>query len=68
MNNGHQGALYDQIEANRIHQRGLVLATVWGAFFDASGVLGGLRPPNPPPLCLPLLPFYSNFLPLEWGP
>ena len=44
MNNGHHGALYDQIEADRIPQRGLVLATVWGAFFDASGVLGGLRP------------------------
>ena len=44
MNNGHHGALYDQIEADRIPQRELVLATVWGAFFDASGVLGGLRP------------------------
>ena len=43
MNNGYHGALYDQIEADRIHQRGLVLATVWGAFFDASRVLGGLR-------------------------
>ena len=44
MNNGHHGALYDQIEADRIPQRGLVLATGWGAFFDASGVLGALRP------------------------
>ena len=44
MNNGHHGALYDQIEADRNHQRGLVLATVWGAFFDASSVLGVLRP------------------------
>ena len=65
MNNGHHGALYDQIEADQIHQRGLVLATVWGAFFDASGVLGGLRPAS---LCLTLLPFYSSFLPPEWGP
>ena len=44
MNNGNHGALYDQIEADRIHQRRLVLATVWGAFFDGSGVLGGLCP------------------------
>ena len=44
MNNGHHGALCDQIEADRIPQRELVLTTVWGAFFDASGVLGGLRP------------------------
>ena len=44
MNNDHHGALYDQIEADRIHQRGLVLSTVWGAFFDGSIVLGGLRP------------------------
>ena len=44
INNGHHGALYDQIEADRIPQRGLVLATGWGAFFDASGVLGALRP------------------------
>ena len=47
MNNGHHGAFYDQIEADRVPQRGLVLATVQGAFFDASGVLGGLRPTLP---------------------
>ena len=44
MNNGHHDAFYDQIEADGIPKRGLVLATVWGAFFDAFGVLGGLRP------------------------
>ena len=44
MNNGYHGALYDQIEADQIPQKGLVLATVWGAFFDASGVLGGSQP------------------------
>ena len=44
MNNDHHGALYDQIEADWIHQRGLVLATVRGAFFDGSVVLGGLHP------------------------
>ena len=66
MNNGHHGALYDQIEADQIHQKGSVLATVWGAFsFCASGVLGGL---HPTPFCLNLLPFYSSFLPPEWGP
>ena len=65
MNDGHHGALYDQVGTDWIHQRGLILVMVWGAFFDASGVLGGLRPPL---LCLSLLPFYSNFLPSEWGP
>ena len=63
MNNGHHGALYDQIEADQIHQKGSVLATVWGAFsFCASGVLGGLRPT----LSVSLYsPFYSSFLPPE---
>ena len=44
MNNNHHGALYDQVETNWLYQRGLVLITVWGVFFDASGVLGGLLP------------------------
>ena len=65
MNNGHHGALYDQIEADQIPQRGLVLATVWGAFFNASGVLGGLRPTS---LLFLYSPFIAVFLPHEWGP
>ena len=46
MNNGHRGALYNQVETDWIHQRELILVTVWGAFFDASGVLGGLPSPS----------------------
>ena len=44
MNNGHHGALYDQVGTDWLHQRGLVLVTVWRVFVDAFGVLGGLRP------------------------
>jgi len=55
MYNCHHDALYNQIEADRIRQRGLVLAMVWGAFFDGSGVLGGLRP-------VPFVSFYSLFI------
>ena len=47
MNDGHRGALYDQVETDWIHQRGSVLVTVWGAFFDASDVLGVSAPPPP---------------------
>ena len=64
MNNGHHGALYDQIEADRNHQRGLVLATVWGAFFDASSVLGIL----PSPFVSLYSPFIVVFSPPDWGP
>ena len=59
MNRGHHGALYDQIEAGRIHQRGSVFTTVWGAFFGASRVLGG------PPPCLSFFPFFFFFFFLQ---
>ena len=38
-----------------VYQRGLVLSTVRGAFFDASGVFGGLRP-------APSVSFHSLFI------
>ena len=44
MNDGHRRALYDQVETDWIHQRGLILFTVWGAFSNTFGVLGGLHP------------------------
>ena len=44
MDNDHHSVLYDQVETNWVYLRGLVLGTVWGAFFGASGVLGGLHP------------------------
>ena len=44
MNNSHHGALYDQVGTDWLHQRGLILVTVWRVFSDAFGVLGGLCP------------------------
>ena len=63
--NDRHGVLYDQVETNWAHLRGLVLSMAWGAFFGASGVLGVSVPCL---FCLSLLPFYSSFLPPEWGP
>ena len=59
MNNGYHGTLYDQVKANRIHQRGSVIAIVGGAFyFQCLWCVGG-SPPPPPPLSVSL---YSLFI------
>ena len=63
MNNGHHGTLYDQGKADRIHQRGSVLATVWGAFsFRCLWCVWGSPPPPPPSVSLYSLFIVVSFL------